>query len=64
MKKIGLMGCGTVANYGHVPSLQKTDGLHLHALFDPNEQNLRSTQGKFDVRNAFTDVDAFFDSGI
>jgi len=64
MKKIGLMGCGTVANYGHVPSLQKTDGLVLHALFDPNEQNLRSTQGKFDVRNAFTDMNAFFDSGI
>lgn len=64
MKKIGLMGCGTVANYGHVPSLQKTDGLVLHALFDPNEQNLRSTQGKFDVPNAFTEVDAFFNSGI
>ncbi|MBT4141328.1 MAG: Gfo/Idh/MocA family oxidoreductase [Candidatus Latescibacteria bacterium] len=64
MKKIGLMGCGTVANYGHAPSLQSTDGLVLHALFDPSEQNLRSTQGKFDVPNAFTDVEAFFDSGI
>lgn len=64
MKKIGLMGCGTVANYGHVPSIQKTEGLNLHALFDPNEQNLRSTQGKYDVPNAFTDLDAFFNSGI
>lgn len=64
MKKIGLMGCGTVANYGHVPSLQKTEGVVLHALFDPNEQNLRSTQGKFDVPNAFNNVDAFFESGI
>lgn len=64
MKKIGLMGCGTVANYGHVPSIQKTEGLVLHALFDPNEQNLRSTQGKYDVPNAFSDLEAFFNSGI
>jgi predicted dehydrogenase len=64
MKKIGLMGCGTVANYGHVPSLRKTDGLDLHALYDPNEQNLKTTQGKFDVPRAFTDMDAFLDSGL
>ena len=58
------MGCGTVANYGHVPSIQKTNGLTLHALFDPVEQNLNTTQQKFNVPNAFTDVDAFFNSGI
>lgn len=64
MKKIGLMGCGTVANYGHIPSLQKTEGLSLHALYDPSVQNLKNTQGKFDVPNAFTNLDAFFNSGI
>ena len=32
MKNIGLMGCGTVADYGHIPVILKTPGLRLAAL--------------------------------
>jgi hypothetical protein len=28
-KRIGLMGCGAVANYGHIPAILGTEGLDL-----------------------------------
>ena len=64
MKRIGLMGCGMVAQYGHIPAIQTVPGLRLHALFDPNEKNLRETQAKFGIPHAFTDEEAFFKSGL
>lgn len=64
MKRIGLMGCGVVAQYGHIPAIQATSGLHLHALFDPNEANLRATQETFGIPHGFTDEEAFFNCGL
>ena len=63
-KRIGLMGCGTVADYGHAPTILKTNGLSLHALFDPDKARLRKFAAKFKVSRAFTDEAAFFASGI
>ena len=31
--KIGLMGCGVIASYGHLPAIMDTDGLSIHALW-------------------------------
>jgi predicted dehydrogenase len=64
MKKIGLMGCGVVANYGHLPAIQQAARLELFAIFDPNEANLRAAQQKFGVPRAFSDAEKFFASGI
>ena len=64
MKKIGLMGCGVVANYGHLPAIQEASGLELFALYDPHEPSLCAAQAKFAVPHAFTDERAFFASGI
>lgn len=64
IKKIGLMGCGVVASYGHLPALQQTKCFDVHALYDPNEVNLRRLQAAFNVPHGFTDLDAFLDSGI
>ncbi len=63
-KRIGLMGCGAVAAYGHVPAIQQTPGLVLHAIFDPNSDAVKSMQEAFGIPHAFTDSTAFFDSGI
>ncbi len=63
-KRIGLMGCGMVAQYGHIPAIQSVPSLQLHALFDPNEDNLRKTQARFGIPHAFTDAEAFFKSGL
>lgn len=63
-KRIGLIGCGVVAGYGHLPTLRESPDFKLHALYDPNEKNLRAAKEKFSVPHAFTDMDAFFQSGI
>lgn len=63
-KRIGLMGCGAVADYGHLPAIQETDGFKLHAIYDPNEETLTRIQKKYDVPKAFSDTASFFTSGI
>ena len=63
-KRIGLMGCGAVANYGHIHSIQSTDGLELVSIFDPNEESLLRTQKNHGIPNAFTDEAEFFASGL
>ena len=63
-KRIGLMGCGTVADYGHAPAFQQTAGLELQALFDPHAGRLQALQAKFAVPQASTDLETFFNSGI
>lgn len=64
MKKIGLMGCGTVAGYGHLPALRDSKVWELHAIFEPDPGRRMAAQEKFRVPHAFDDVDAFFASGI
>lgn len=64
MKKIGVMGCGTVANYGHIPAILATPGLELVSIYDPNEINLQKAKDKFKIPNAFTDTEKFFQSGM
>ena len=64
MIQIGLMGCGTVAGYGHLPAIRDTAGLRLAALFDPDRAHLDAAGEKFGVppERRFTDADAFFGS--
>ncbi len=64
MKKIGVVGCGVVADYGHLPTIKQIDGLELTALYDPNETNLKSAQEKFSVPHAFTNIDEFYKTDI
>lgn len=64
MKTIGLMGCGTVANYGHIPTIQQTPGLELVALFDPDPKRLHAARDTFGISAAFTDVDEFLACGL
>lgn len=62
--RIGLMGCGVVASYGHLPAIRDTPELQLHALFDPNPDALRREADAHNVEHAFTDPEAFFQSGL
>ena len=63
-KKIGLMGCGEVADYGHIPAILSVPELELYAIFDPDEKNLLRMQKKYAIPNAYTDSEKFFRSGI
>jgi predicted dehydrogenase len=64
MIKIGLMGCGAVARYGHLPAIQECEELELFAVYDPDQINVADAQQKFGVSRAFMDEAAFFESGV
>jgi len=62
--KLGLMGAGKVAGYGHIPAIQTVKGLELWAIYDPSETRVREMQEQFGIAQGFTDEEAFFRSGI
>ncbi|MEM7682644.1 MAG: Gfo/Idh/MocA family oxidoreductase [Planctomycetota bacterium] len=62
--KIGMMGAGVVADYGHLPAIRYIPGIECHALFDPKAQRVETMRANHHVPNGFTDVDAFFASGL
>lgn len=64
MKRIGLMGCGIVADYGHAPAIVSTPGLELSALYDPNPEALARLHARVPWARAYTDADAFLASGL
>jgi predicted dehydrogenase len=63
-KKIGLMGCGTVAGYGHIPAIIATPGLKLAAVYDPDAKRLAAAQQLGTDILAFDNPTAFFESGL
>ena len=45
--KIGLIGCGNVAQYGHSPAINGLDGIELVALADITPGAAHDWQGLF-----------------
>ena len=59
--KIGLLGCGTIAQFAHLPALAKVSGARLTAICDGAE-DLLTTVGKAEgVENLFTDYTTFLE---
>ena len=63
-KKIGLMGCGVVADYGHLPAILTTDGLELAALYDPDPQALARLHARVPTAQVFTEAEPFYTCGL
>ncbi len=64
MKRVGLMGCGSVADFGHLPAIKSTEGLELHSVFDPHFDRDLEMQRKYGVHHAFCEPKLFFESGL
>ncbi len=64
MIRVGLMGAGVVASYGHIPAIQRTPGLVLKSIFEPDSGRMMATKADFKVDQGFTDSDLFFRSGL
>lgn len=64
MIRLGVIGAGVVANYGHIPAIKDTHGLTLTSLLDVDMGRLLEAKSRFNVPNTFTDADLFFQSGI
>jgi len=62
--RIGVMGCGVVSNYGHLPPLRDSDRFEVVSLMDPDAERLADYQKRFGVPQGFTDQESFFKSGL
>jgi predicted dehydrogenase len=58
--RIGLLGCGVVASYGHLPAIAGEPGLELAAVFDPDRARAAAARERFAAAAAFSDEAAFF----
>lgn len=59
MFKIGLMGCGVVASYGHIPAIANSGKLELAAIFEPDATRTEQLRQTYQVP-VFTNMDSFF----
>lgn len=60
--RVGLVGCGTVAGYGHLPAIKSIDEIELVALSDINEARLKEYGERFGAKRLFTDYKEMLDS--
>ena len=47
--KIGVIGCGMVANIGHLPIYHKSPLTELVAVADPNETHLKKVAKSYNI---------------
>ncbi|MER3495981.1 MAG: hypothetical protein C4320_03735, partial [Armatimonadota bacterium] len=59
MLRIGIVGCGVVAGYGHGPVLRESEEFDLAAVFDPVPEAAEAFATRFGTA-AFIDEDAFY----
>ncbi len=66
MTRIGIMGAGVIARYGHAPAILETPGLILASVYDPSAESLTEFARMFPgvEVETFTDREAFFTSGV
>ncbi|MDH7481076.1 MAG: Gfo/Idh/MocA family oxidoreductase [Armatimonadota bacterium] len=53
--RIGMIGCGTVACYGHIPAISNCEEIELVALSDLNQTRLEELAEKYKVAAIYTD---------
>ena len=64
MARLGLIGCGVVASYGHIPAILDTPGFELVSVMDTDPRQFNAIPSRVNVPNRFTDIHDFFKSGI
>jgi len=63
-KKIGVLGCGMIAELGHLPALKQVAGIELHAIYDISWNRALAMQNRFQIPHAFPTEQAFWESDI
>jgi len=59
-KRIGIMGAGVVADYGHAPAIKDAAGITPVAVFDPRKKHVESFAQRHGIPHAADTVDGFF----
>ncbi|MEM6332205.1 MAG: Gfo/Idh/MocA family oxidoreductase [Planctomycetota bacterium] len=60
--KLGVVGCGEVASYGHLPAIAESAACELHALLDPDPARLAALGERYELSSdaLCTDAEAFY----
>ena len=58
------MGCGAIAQGRHIPAIFDTEGLELHAVFEPHEGRRARAKEDLGIPHVFAEPEPFFESGI
>src|SRR5579875_2291846 len=61
--KVGMIGCGEIAQWMHLPFLTELPGFQVTALCDISPVVLEHVGARFGVERRFTDVDALLEHG-
>lgn len=59
-KKIGIVGCGSIAEIAHLPAISKSNQATLAAVCDIDEDHVRHIAGKWKAERWFTDYREMF----
>jgi predicted dehydrogenase len=59
--KIGIVGAGAIAVYGHIPSFQAAPGAQIVAICDTNLERAQAAAAKFGIPAAYSDYREMFD---
>jgi len=62
--KIGVLGCGMIAELGHLPAITQCPELELHALYDLDWQRTLELQKRFGAQHAYPTAEEFWQSGF
>jgi predicted dehydrogenase len=64
MARLGIIGCGSVADFGHIPAILRTSGLELAALYDPQKGRAQKYATKFGAGHPTESLEDFFAKSI
>ena len=62
--KVGVIGCGPVAQKGHLPGLMRSKSAKIEAIADIDEKALQKTAKKFSVPKTFTNYQEMLDTDL
>ena len=60
--RFAVLGCGSIAEIAHFPSIAKTAGATLAAVCDVNEETVKKAKEKWGAAKAYTDYKEMFAS--
>jgi predicted dehydrogenase len=61
--RMGVLGCGSIAEIAHFPSIAKTPGLVLQSVCDVNEKTVKTAKEKWKAKKHYTDYKEMFAAG-
>lgn len=62
--RFGVIGCGWIVDFAHIPALTQISNGKLSALFDVDIERAKELGSKWGVMNVYNDLEQFFSSEI